>query len=516
MSLRSNLPSGLRLTAFLLGAMLLGVLLIAATVERPNPPMPSAAAGKPEAVPHETAILTAAPQVPPPLERSHPAHVIIHLEVQELTGELANGVEYHFSTFGGQVPGKFIRVRQGDWVEFHLHNPPENKLSHSIDLHALTGPGGGAPASLTAPGRSSQFSFRALNPGLFVYHSATAPVGINVANGLYGLILVEPAEGLPPVDREYYIMQGEFYTTGAYGEQGLQAMDVAKAIAEQPSYVVFNGAVGSLLDERALTARTGETVRLYVGNAGPNLISSFRVIGEIFDAVYQEGGTRITQQNVQATLIPAGGSAMVEFKVEVPGTYLLVDNSLFRAFHKGALAMLKVEGSQDLALYSGKQSDLPYPGRRDEQIVQNKPAHDPGGGSIHPPLKVAPENVRLTKSQMEQGRKVYLKSCFVCHQPDGTGLPGVFPPLAKSDYLMADKERSIRIVIEGQAGEIVVNGTKYNGIMPPVPIPDQQVADVLTYVRNSWGNSGSPVTVEEVRRVRAELRGSTAFLQVRD
>jgi nitrite reductase (NO-forming) len=515
MNIRNNLPSGIKLTASMVGGLVLCVLVIAATVQRPQQPGPENVSVSPGSLSEEIASFTSAPHVPPPLNRSHPAKVIVHLEVLEMVGQLADGVEFRFSTFGGEVPGKFIRVREGDLVEFHLHNPPDNTLSHSIDLHALTGPGGGAPSSLTAPGRSSQFTFRALNPGLFVYHSATAPVGINVASGLYGLMLVEPAEGLPPVDREYYMMQGEFYTTGAFGEKGLQSVDLNKAISEQPTYVVFNGAVGSLRDDRALTAQSGETVRLFVGNAGPSLISSFRVIGEIFDAVYQEGGTRITQQNVQTTLIPAGGSAIVDFKVEVPGTYLLVDNSLFRAFNKGALAMLKVEGPENLALYSGKQSDLPFPGLRDAAPAQVQTPVEPLVEPAPPSTRPAPEVVRTSRQQMENGRKVYLKSCFVCHQPDGKGLPGVFPPLAKSDYLMADKERSIRIIIAGQSGEIIVNGQRYNGIMPPVPINDQQVADVLTYIRNSWGNSGSPVTVDEVRRVRAELSGATASLQVR-
>src|SRR6185295_51877 len=166
--------------------------------------------------------------------------------------------------------------------------------------------GGGAASSFTAPGHSSVFSFRALNPGLYVYHCATAPVGMHIGNGMYGLILVEPKAGLPPVDREYYVMQGEFYTTGAYGQEGLQQFDMTKAVDERPPYVVFNGSVGSLVGERAITARAGENVRLFVGNGGPNLVCSFHVIGEIFDAVYQEGGTVPNQRNVQTTLIPAG------------------------------------------------------------------------------------------------------------------------------------------------------------------------------------------------------------------
>src|SRR5438034_4072934 len=240
----------------------------------------------------ETAVLTQAPNVPPPITRKKPAKVIVNVEVREVTKRLADGVEYVFWTFGGDVPGSFIRIREGDQVEFHLNNHQDSKMPHNIDLHAVTGPGGGASSSFTAPGHSSQFSFKALNPGLFVYHCATAPVGMHVGNGMYGLILVEPKEGLPPVDREYYVMQGEFYTTGKYGDEGLQGFDMNKATDERPTYVVFNGAVGSLVGDKALTAKIGEKIRLFVGNGGPNLACSFHVIGEILDTVYPEAGTQ--------------------------------------------------------------------------------------------------------------------------------------------------------------------------------------------------------------------------------
>src|SRR5215208_4340431 len=271
----------------------------------------------PEVQGEEVAIVTQAPHVPPPIKRSHPTKVIVTLEVKELVKKMADGVEYLFWTFGGDVPGSFIRIREGDLVEFHLNNHPSSKMPHNIDLHAVTGPGGGAASSFTAPGHTSQFSFKALNPGLYVYHCATAPVGMHVGNGMYGLILVEPKAGLSVVSKEYYVMQGEFYTAGRFGDPGLQMFDQEKAVDERPTYVVFNGAVSSLVGDKAITANVGETVRLFVGNGGPNLISSFHVIGEIFDQVYAEGSTTPTLHNVQTTIVPAGGSAMVEFKVEV-------------------------------------------------------------------------------------------------------------------------------------------------------------------------------------------------------
>ena len=188
----------------------------------------------------EVATLTDAPNVPPPITRTHATRVIVTLEVREVVKRIADGVDYTFWTFGGSVPGKFIRVREGDEVEFHLRNHPGNRMPHNIDLHGVTGPGGGAASSFTAPGHRSQFTFKALNEGIYVYHCATAPVGMHVANGMYGLILVEPPGGLPKVDHEFYVMQGDFYTTGKYREKGLQPFDMEKAIDERPTYVLFN------------------------------------------------------------------------------------------------------------------------------------------------------------------------------------------------------------------------------------------------------------------------------------
>lgn len=297
-----------------------------------------------------TAELTDAPAVPKQLNYTSPKKVIVQLDVIEKVMKISDSTEYTFWTFGGHVPGKFIRVRQGDLVDFTLHNMPDSKLSHNIDLHAVTGPGGGADATATAPGQSSHFQFRALNPGLFVYHCATGPVGMHIANGMYGLILVEPQSGMAKVDKEYYIMQGDFYTKGKFEAPGLQDFDMDKAIAEHPDYVLFNGRVRSTTGKNALTANVGETVRLYVGNGGPNLISSFHVIGEIFNKVYIESGSAINK-NVQTTLIPAGGSTMIEMKMEVPGVYNLVDHAIFRAFNKGALAQIKVSGDENPAVF---------------------------------------------------------------------------------------------------------------------------------------------------------------------
>jgi nitrite reductase (NO-forming) len=489
-------------------ALALAPLLVAAQllVAGPASTNSTAKAVEKDTLPGEAGVLSQAPAVPPPITRKTPAKVVVNIEVREVIKRLADGVDYVFWTFGGDVPGSFIRVREGDEIEFHLNNHQDNKMPHNIDLHAVTGPGGGATSSFTAPGHSSQFTFKALNPGLFVYHCATAPVGMHVGNGMYGLILVEPKEGLSKVDHEYYVMQGEFYTTGKYGDQGLQGYDMNKALDERPPYVVFNGAVGSLVAEKALTAKVGDKIRLFVGNAGPNLSLSFHVIGEIFDTVYQEGGTQASH-NVQTTVVPPGGAAVVEFKVQVPGTYVLVDHALSRSFNKGALGMLKVDGPENMLVYTGKEVDAVYLGSAAEAGSEAEKRVAALQAEVAQEIKGNPRIAGLTKEiQIQKGKAVYMQTCFVCHQPEGQGVAGQIPPLAKSDFLSTlTKEDYIRGVLNGRSGPIVVNGQTYNGTMVPMNyMTDEQIADVLTYVRNSWGNSGDAVSTDEVARVRQQ------------
>jgi nitrite reductase (NO-forming) len=441
------------------------------------------------------AVLTSPPNVPPPIHRDYPAKVIVELEVIEKEMPISEGVTYTYWTFGGTVPGSFIRVRQGDTVEFHLKNAPDSKMPHNIDLHGVTGPGGGAASSFTAPGHESQFTFKALNQGIYVYHCATAPVGMHVANGMYGLILVEPPQGLPKVDHEYYVMQGDFYTTGKYREKGHQPFDMDKAIDEKPTYVLFNGHEGALTGEHALTAKVGESVRLFIGNGGPNLVSSFHVIGEIFDRVQQEGGTH-PQENVQTTLIPAGGAAIVEFHTDVPGSYVMVDHSIFRAFNKGAMAILKVDGPENKAIYSGKEVDSAYLGDRAEPNLK----------AVSVAAKAHAAGTLSKDEQIAAGKQLFTGTCSVCHQANGEGLPGVFPPLAKSDYLAKqDRNHLISIPLHGLTGKVTVNGKDYDSVMPPMTqLTDDEIANLLTYVLNSWGNPGGQVTKEEVAKVRAQ------------
>lgn len=465
--------------------------------------MPNGIGVSAQELPVEKALLTEAPNVPPVITRTTPAKVIVELEVLEKEGELADGVKYIFWTFGGTVPGKFIRVRQGDTVELHLANHPSNKLPHNIDLHAVTGPGGGAASTFTAPGHKSQFTFKALNPGLYVYHCATAPVGMHIANGMYGLIYVQPETALPKVDKEFYVMQSEFYTEGAFGQKGLQPFAMQKAIDEHPTYVVFNGAANSLIGERALKADVGQTIRIFIGNGGPNLISSFHVIGEIFDNVYTEGGILANQHQVQSTLVPAGGSSIVEFKSEVPGTLILVDHSIFRTFNKGSLGMLKISGPEDKSIYSGKEVDETY-------LAETEAVNNGASASLRKEYEQAvsndPKLQKLTKDILiAEGEKVFKANCSMCHQMQGEGIPSVFPPLAKSDYLAnlsskTDRAELIQLLKLGKSGKITVNGNEFNGQMPPVAnLSEQDLASLLTYITNSWGNKAKPFSIEEVK-----------------
>ena len=296
--------------------------------------------------------------LPAPLEAREPQTIRVDLEAIEVEGQLADGTTFTYWTFNGAVPGPFIRVSVGDTLEVHMKNSTSSTMNHSVDFHAVTGPGGGAVMTQTEPGKETMFTAKAINPGLFVYHCATPMVANHISNGMYGLILVEPEGGLPPVDREFYVMQGDIYTTGAYGEQGKQTTDVTKLLNEDPEYIVFNGAVGSLTTQKPLKANVGETVRIFFGVGGPNLTSSFHVIGEIFDRVYDQASlTAAPLTDVQTTLVPPGGATMVEFHLEVPGRYILVDHALSR-LQRGLAGFLIVEGPANPEIFNG----TPMPG----------------------------------------------------------------------------------------------------------------------------------------------------------
>jgi nitrite reductase (NO-forming) len=293
--------------------------------------------------------------VPPPVGDRGPITHRVDLNTLEVTGTLADGTTFNYFTFDGKVPGPMLRVRQGDTIDLHLYNDANSMFPHSIDLHSVTGPGGGAVYTQTLPGGETSFTFQALNPGLYVYHCATASIPHHISSGMYGLILVEPPGGLAPVDREFYVMQGDVYTEFPFGTAGHQPFSMEHMRNEDADYLVFNGAVGGLTsDENALYANVGETVRIYFGVGGPNYTSSFHVIGEIFDRVYDQASlTSNPLTDVQTTIVPTGGAAIVEFQVDVPGRYILVDHSLSR-LERGLAGYLVVEGEEQPEIYYGE------------------------------------------------------------------------------------------------------------------------------------------------------------------
>lgn len=287
-----------------------------------------------------------------------PMNVRIDLEAKEVIGQLADGTTFPYWTFNGKVPGPFFRVRVGDTVEVHLKNDPNSTMAHSVDFHAVTGPGGGAVFTSVTPGQESMFTFKALVPGLYVYHCATPMVAEHIANGMYGMILVEPEGGLTKVDREFYVMQGEIYTSGKFGDQGLMQPDTDKLLNETPDYYVLNGEVGALTAKHPLKANVGETARIFFGVGGPNKTSSFHVIGEIFDKVYNLASvTSDPLTNVQTTTVPPGGATIVEFGLQVPGRYILVDHALAR-LQRGLAGYLVVDGAAQPEIFDG----TPMPG----------------------------------------------------------------------------------------------------------------------------------------------------------
>ena len=300
--------------------------------------------------------------------RNGPMTHEVHFTTREVVAEVVPGTTMEYWTFDGRIPGPMVRGRVGDTVDFYLKNDAASLLPHNVDFHAVNGPGGGAARLDTLPGNESRLKVKLLNPGIYIYHCAFPDVPMHIAHGMYGLIVVEPADGLPAVDREYYLMQSEFYTERGAKLGYSQLKDAGHLVfsndfanEERPTFVVWNGRPESIVGDRALgildqPITTGQTVRLFVGNIGPNLVSSFHVIGEIFDTVYVEGSFDLRNRNVQSTVIPAGGAVGVEFKIEVPGTYLLVDHSIFR-LHKGIGGQLVAAGDEVPEIFESVQYD---------------------------------------------------------------------------------------------------------------------------------------------------------------
>ncbi|KAG2426177.1 hypothetical protein HXX76_013158 [Chlamydomonas incerta] len=306
-----------------------------------------------------------APAVPPPTGRAWPAHLVADITTTTADLPVSPLHKYTFWTFDGKVPGPLLRARVGDVLELRHTNRDRDGVGHNIDFHAVTGPGGGAPVTYAEEGETKVATFKLLHPGLFIYHCAAAPVPTHISNGMYGLLLVEPEGGLPPVDKEFYVLQSEIYATESSETKGMLEYSYVDGLDEKPRKVVFNGAEGALQGRTPLVADQNDRVRIYFGNAGPNLISSFHVIGSVFDKVYREGDLLSPPARcIQTTLVPAGGSAVVEFDCPVPGNYTLLDHSIFR-MEKGAIGFLKVRprgGDRRRDIYDSVDPPVPCPG----------------------------------------------------------------------------------------------------------------------------------------------------------
>lgn len=309
------------------------------------------------AVADAVSVVLAPDNLPAPIGDREAQTVDVELTTREIDGVLADGTTYTYWTFDGTVPGPMIRVRVGDTVNLTMKNDASSRFVHSIDLHAVTGPGGGAVVTQTLPGEEHTFTFKALQPGVYVYHCATPSVAHHISNGMYGLIVVEPEGGLPEVDREFYVMQGELYTAQQFGTKGHLGFNYDAMLHEDPEYFIFNGSTTALTaDETALRANVGETVRIFMGVGGPNFTSSFHVIGEIFDRVYNLASlTSAPLTDVQTVLVPPGGAAVVEFALEVPGRYILVDHALSR-MERGLAGFLYAEGEENPEIFHGEET----------------------------------------------------------------------------------------------------------------------------------------------------------------
>jgi copper-containing nitrite reductase len=303
------------------------------------------------ALPLEVAVLVKAPDVPPPITRKHPVLLIVNLTFDAVTGYVTRSLKYDFWSINGSVPGPLIRCREGDVIEVNVTNNDNSGMPHNLDFHAVMGPGGGASLLNAEEGRTKSAHFKMTTPGLFIYHCAAAPVPMHIAQGMYGMILVEPKDGLAPVDKEYYVMQSEFYLDEPEKGSNVAAIAYDKGLREDADAVVFNGREGSLTDKGVLKSNVGDRVRLFFGNAGPNLISSFHVIGTVFDKVFREGDLISPPgRGIQTTLVAPGSSTVVEFQTNVPGNLTLIDHAIFR-LDKGAVGFLMVKGEKNDELY---------------------------------------------------------------------------------------------------------------------------------------------------------------------
>ncbi len=297
---------------------------------------------------HADTVVADPARLPPPIHRQHSIHHEIELEAREVRAKLDDGTEFVFMTWNGQVPGPMLRVRQDDTVTLTVKSATTNKRPHNVDMHAILGTGGGAPAVMVYPGQTRREFFKCVYPGAYIYHCAVPNLDEHISRGMYGMILVEPHEGLPRVDREFYIGQNELYTKEPFGSKGLVHFDYTTMTAEDPSYVLFNGAVNALTPNRlgAMQAKRGETARVFMVCGGPNLTSSFHAIGNIWKECWPQGAlANAPLRYVQTQSVPPGSCFVGHLDLQVPETIKLVDHALSRVARKGLLAEIAVGGA---------------------------------------------------------------------------------------------------------------------------------------------------------------------------
>ncbi len=306
--------------------------------------------------------LVAPPSLPQYEQRDKGAPKVVEVEltVVEKKLEIEPGVFTWALTYNGTVPGPIIVVHQYDYIEVKIINPATNTMMHNIDFHAATGAMGGGDISLVAPGQQVTFRFRAIKPGVFVYHCAPGGimVPLHVVSGMNGAIMVLPRNGLTDengnsltFDKAYYIAQQDYYLPkddkGNYKQYSSPAEgfgDLIKSMKTlSPTHIFFNGTAGALTGDNALKANVGDKVLFITSSA--NRDTRIHLIGGHAD-LYWAGGSFANKPlaDFETWPVPGGTAVAAIYQFRQPGTYTLLDHNLIEALAYGAAAQIIVEG----------------------------------------------------------------------------------------------------------------------------------------------------------------------------